>query len=209
MYKNKKMKKQKQQFNIVIAGVGGQGLITLGRIIALAAFLENKEVKMSELHGLSQRGGSVAVQVRMGKDIYSPLVAQGQADLILALEYTEAIKASYFSSKKRTIFLINNHLIQAPCFAGQKLMTMDQVLKELKTFSKEIYFIQASQIIKDKLGAEVLAGTYLVFGAIVSGLIPIKMEKFLQALKGSLGNKFEINKKAFGLAKESFPFKKA
>lgn len=200
---------QANDFNIVIAGVGGQGLITLGRIIALAGFFENKEVRMSELHGLSQRGGSVAVQVRIGKNIYSPLVAQAQADLVLALEYTEALKSGHFASKEKTIFLINDFLIQAPCFAGQKIPSLSQVLKDISGISKKTYFINATEGAKEKLGTEILAGTYLVAGAIFSGLLPIKPESFLKALKEFLGEKFAINKKAFDLAKRDFPLKQA
>ncbi len=203
------MKKQKEQFNIVIAGTGGQGLITLGRTIALAGFLEGKEIRMSELHGLSQRGGSVAVQIRIGKNIYSPLVPHAQADLVLALEYSEALKASRFASKQRTIFLINNLLIQAPCFAGQKLPSLDRVFKELQPFAQQIYFSESSKIVKEKLGAEILAGTYLVSGAIFSGLLPLSPESFLRALKELLGEKFAINKKAFELAKRDFSLKQA
>jgi indolepyruvate ferredoxin oxidoreductase, beta subunit len=198
------MKKQKEQFNIIIAGIGGQGLISLGRMIALAGFLEGKEIRMSELHGLSQRGGSVTVQIRIGKNIYSPLVPREQADLVLALEYSEALKAGYFASKQRTIFLINDLMIQAPCFAGQKLPSLKKVFKELQPFAKQIYLNESSKAVKEKLGVEVLAGTYLVSGAIFSGLLPLKPESFLRALKELLGEKFAINKKAYELAKRDF-----
>jgi indolepyruvate ferredoxin oxidoreductase beta subunit len=68
-------------FNIILAGVGGQGIITLTRILAEAALIEKKEVRTSELHGLSQRGGSVETHIRFGKEIYSPLVRRGGVKL--------------------------------------------------------------------------------------------------------------------------------
>ena len=67
------------QFNIVIVGTGGQGLITLLQIVAEAALRVGLDIRTSELHGLSQRGGSVEVHIRFGKKIYSPLIAQGKA----------------------------------------------------------------------------------------------------------------------------------
>ena len=87
-----------KNFNIVIVGTGGQGLITLLQILAEAALIEKFDVKTSELHGLSQRGGSVEVHIRFGKKIHSPLVAQASADLILALEAQETLKASTFAN---------------------------------------------------------------------------------------------------------------
>src|SRR4030042_4394517 len=105
------MSKNIDQFNIVIKGVGGQGLITLLQIIAEAALSEGYSVRTSELHGLSQRGGSVEVHIRFGKKIYSPIVAQGKADLILGLEMQEGLRGAPFSNKK-TKFLINNQIHQ-------------------------------------------------------------------------------------------------
>jgi len=70
------MAKNLEQFNIVIAGTGGQGLITLLQVISEAAMAEGYDIRTSELHGLSQRGGSVEVHIRFGKKIYSPLVVQ-------------------------------------------------------------------------------------------------------------------------------------
>lgn len=76
---------QKNLTNIIIAGIGGQGVITLTRILANAALLDGYDVKTSELHGLSQRGGYVETHIRFGKKIYSPLVMPGKADLIIDL----------------------------------------------------------------------------------------------------------------------------
>ena len=97
-------------FNIIIAGVGGQGLITLNNIIAKAALNGGYDVKTSELHGLSQRAGSVETHLRFGKKVYSPLVVAGKADLVLGLEITEGMRAVRFSNPK-TIFVVNDNYI--------------------------------------------------------------------------------------------------
>src|SRR4030042_154263 len=102
-----------EQFNMVIVGTGGQGLITLLQIISEAALAEGYDIRTSELHGLSQRGGSVEVHIRFGKKIYSPIVAQGKADLILGLEEQEALNGISFSGHK-TNFLINQSIIPIP-----------------------------------------------------------------------------------------------
>src|SRR4030043_1968187 len=103
------MAKKIDQFNMVITGVGGQGLLTLLQIISEAAVSEDHDIRTSELHGLSQRGGSVEVHIRFGKKIYSPMVAQGKADLILSLESQESLRGAYFANAK-TKFLIDKYL---------------------------------------------------------------------------------------------------
>ncbi|MDO8435920.1 MAG: 2-oxoacid:acceptor oxidoreductase family protein, partial [bacterium] len=98
------------EFNIVIVGVGGQGLLTILQIIAEAALLEGYKVRTSELHGLAQRGGSVEVHIRFGKQIFSPLVPAQKADLIMALEMQEALRGRYFANAK-TKFMVNKYVI--------------------------------------------------------------------------------------------------
>jgi len=198
------MKKKDKQFNIVLSGVGGQGLITLGKIISQAAFFQGEEVKMSELHGLSQRGGSVAVQVRFGDNIYSPLVAQTEADLVLSLERNESLKNCYFASKKRTIFLINDFSIFSPSFGNNKLPSLQKILTEINPFAKKVYTIKASDIAREELGTEIIAGVYMLSGAVLNGLLPIKSVNLLKAIKTILYKNFDINKKAFDLAKKDF-----
>ncbi|MBU1045664.1 indolepyruvate oxidoreductase subunit beta [Patescibacteria group bacterium] len=198
------MKKNNRQFNIVLSGVGGQGLITLGNIIAEAGFLGGNEVKMSELHGLSQRGGSVAVQVRLGKGVFSPLIPQGEADLILAMERNEALKSGHFSSKKKTIFLINDFEIYSPSFGNQKLPGLGKIISEIKPFAKKVHSIKASDIVQERLGLGILAGVFMLSGAVHKGLIPISPANVLKAIKNNVPRGLELNEKAFFLAKDNF-----
>lgn len=191
---------KKEDFNIVIVGVGGQGQVTLLKILAESAFFEKKEVKTSELHGLSQRGGSVEVQMRFGKNIFSPLVSQAGADLILALEMQEAQRALYYSSEK-TKFLINKKLIPIP---GQNLMTEKEILAEIKKFTKNIEVVDASEICQKEFGNEILAGIYLIGYAQNKKMIPLKKESILAAIKKIIPEKhLELNLKAFNLATQS------
>lgn len=78
--------------NVLIVGVGGQGTLLAGRILARAALLAGADVKMSEVHGMAQRGGSVVTQVRFGPRVYSPLIRLGEADAVLASEKLEALR---------------------------------------------------------------------------------------------------------------------
>ena len=78
--------------NIFIAGVGGQGILLAGEVIAEAAMLMGHSVRKSEVHGMSQRGGSVTCQVRYGEEVYSPLIARGEAHVLVGLERLEAVR---------------------------------------------------------------------------------------------------------------------
>jgi indolepyruvate ferredoxin oxidoreductase, beta subunit len=200
------MKKKKNQFNMVIVGTGGQGLITLLQILAQGALIESLDLKTSELHGLSQRGGSVEVHIRMGKKINSPLVAEGKADLILALEMQEALNAAVFSGPN-TFFLINRHLVPIPF---QKPFSEKEIESSLNKISKKISFVPASEICQKELGKNVVAGVYLLSLASLEGLIPIKPASLLKAMKEVIPGKYlEINRKTFELAGQKHGKKKS
>lgn len=193
------MPKNLKQFNMMVTGTGGQGLITILQIISEAALIEGYDIKTSELHGLSQRGGSVEVYIRFGKKVYSPLIPQGKADLILGLEAQEILKGAYFSNPK-TVFLINKNIIPIPL---KKPLSEDEILNGLKKISKNIFMIPAKDICKEKLGTEVVAGTYLLSWAVFKKIIPLEPSSILKALKKVVSPKhLELNIKTFELAKE-------
>jgi len=194
MYPNKKIK----EFNTLIVGTGGQGQITLLQILAEAALFEGYDVKTSELHGLSQRGGSVEVHLRFGKNIYSPLISRGKANLILGLEMQEALKAYLFANPKTT-FLMNKEIISIPL---EKNLTEKNILKNLKKITKNVFLIPATEICQKGVGNKVVAGVYLLSLASFKKLIPIKPASILKAIKKIIPKKYlELNLKTFNLAK--------
>ncbi len=185
-----------KDYNILINGVGGQGLITLLKIIAKAADLEGLQVRTSELHGLSQRGGSVEVHIRFGKEMYTPLVPQSKANLILSLETQEALNGIYYASLQ-TVFLINKY--QSPTLA--KDLAEEEILKNLKKASKKIYLIPASEICKKELGTDVVSGIYLLGYAVHHKFLPLKLESIFAALESVVPEKYlELNKKTIELS---------
>jgi len=185
---------------MVIVGTGGQGLITLLQVLAEAALIEGLDVRTSELHGLSQRGGSVEVHIKLGKKVYSPLIPQGRADLILGLEMQEALR-SYPLASSKTTFLVNKQIIAIPLV---KNLTEGEVLKNLKKISKKVILVPASEICKKELGKEVVTGIYLISVAVFKNLIPLKPASILKAIKKIIPAKYlELNLKAFNLAKKT------
>ena len=193
------MAKKIDQFNIVINGVGGQGLITLLQVIAEAALSEGYDIKTSELHGLSQRGGSVEVHVRFGKKIYSPLVAQGKADLAISLELQESLRSCYYAGSQTT-FLVNKQVVAIPL---QKSLSEAEVVSGLKKASKKVKLIPASEICQKNVGTSVVAGIYLISLACFKEILPLKPASVLKAIKKTIPAKYlELNEKVFSLAKK-------
>jgi len=181
-------------FNLILTGVGGQGIITLLQVIDESAFVEGYDVKSSELHGLSQRGGSVEAHVRFGKKVDSPMVSNGSADLILGLEVLEGLRESA-KAGRQTKLLINDYtfpLIGAP--------SREEILKKLKETKKELFLVPASVECKDKLQNEIVCTMYLIGYAVAKKLMPIKKESVLKALNSIIPQKYlELNIKAFEL----------
>lgn len=188
----------KKDFNLFINGVGGQGILTLLQITAEAALMEGHDVKTSELHGLSQRGGSVEVHLRFGQTVDSPLIKQGGANLIISLETQEAQRGCYFA-KKGTIFLVNDFFIPIP---NRKAKDKEEILKEIKKFSQKIILIPASEICQKEVGAKITAGIFLLSYASFKNLIPLKSNSIKKAIKKVIPKKYlDLNLKTFKLAK--------
>ncbi|MBI2054199.1 MAG: 2-oxoacid:acceptor oxidoreductase family protein [Candidatus Staskawiczbacteria bacterium] len=185
-----------KNFNIVITGVGGQGIITLISIINEAALVEGYDLKSSELHGLSQRGGAVEAYIRFGKKVASPLFSFKKADLVLSLEMTEALRAIVFKNPE-TIFAVNENFI-----FFDKSISKDYVSESLNnSIGKNIYWVRASDICKKELNNEVVSSMYILGFCVKKGIIKLKAESVRKAIENIIPSKYlEMNKRAFELA---------
>jgi len=182
-------------FNLIIAGVGGQGLITLLGVVAEAAFLSGLDVKTSELHGLSQRGGSVSVFVRFGKEVFSPVVTKGKADLIIALEQQESLLAADFSSAN-TIFVLSNY--QTPTLTDN--LSKKQIENVLQKIGRKYFFVSAQDICQKELGNNVVAGVFLLGYTAGKGWLPLSKDFLEKGIKNIMPERFyDLNLKAFYL----------
>ncbi len=186
-------------FNCVIVGTGGQGLITLLEVLADAADKQGLDVKTSELHGLSQRGGSVEVHIKFGKQVFSPMVAAKKADLIVGLEMQECLKAAYFANKE-TQYLISETIVPIP---GKSPLAKEEIVKNLQKLTKKIEVVNAAEICEKELGNAAVAGVYLLCRAAFEKMVPLEPEIMLEAIKSSVAPKhLELNVRAWELAKK-------
>jgi len=195
-----KTEKNNKVFNCVIVGTGGQGLITLLEVLSDAAVKNGLDAKTSELHGLSQRGGSVEVHIKFGKKVFSPLVEAKKADLIVGLEMQECLKAAYFSGPQ-TQYLINKTEVAIP---GKPLLAEEEIIGNLKKFTKKIEVIDAADICQKELGTAAVSGVYLLCLAAFKNLILLSPDLMREAIKSSVAAKhLEVNMKAWELAKKN------
>lgn len=120
--------------NILIAGVGGQGTLLASRILGNYASLQGLDCKLSEVHGMAQRGGSVVTYVKMGEKIFSPLIADGDADIVLAFEKLEAYRWSGSLKKNGCIIVNLQEIMPLPVLIGQAQYPTDIVQYLRKNF---------------------------------------------------------------------------
>ena len=192
--------KSMQEYNILVAGVGGLGILTATRIIAEAALLENRNVIMSEIHGLSQRYGTVITNLRIG-DVFSPLIKREGADLIIGLEPVEALRNIYMVKKNAGYAIINLNKIEPPTVTAgiDEYPELDSILKTIREFTKNVITLNALEI-AEKLGSPLLQNTILLGVAFSIPTFPLKIESGKEAIKKVFSEKPKIipmNLKAF------------
>lgn len=190
-----------KEFNIVISGVGGQGVLTLKLLIARAAFFQGFDVKTSEIHGLSQRGGSLISHIRFGDKIYSPMVLQGEANLIFSLEPLEALRTTYYASKEmRTVFVVDTFRLNpvSVMLGEEDYPSLNYIKKNLEKFSSKVYLVDATKRSIEVANTSVTANVFLLGFASANRLLPLKREFILKAMEETIPPKFfELNKKVF------------
>lgn len=184
---------------IMIVGVGGQGTLLASRILGSVAIKEGFDVKVSEVHGMSQRGGSVVTYVKFGNKVYSPIIDKGEADLILAFELLEAMRALPYLKKDGKMIVNTQRMDPMPVITGAMEYPCDI---ESKLSSK----IDLQPI--DALSLACEAGTVKAVNVVLIGVLAkstsIKKEVWIEALNETVPPKFlDMNLKAFELGYNS------
>jgi indolepyruvate ferredoxin oxidoreductase beta subunit len=193
-----------KEFNIVLAGVGGQGTLLAAEILGAAAVRDGLNVRVSEIHGMAQRGGAVVSTVRIGDDVHAPTVLDGQADVLLGFEPLETLRNLKCASA-RTLVVINSHRILPTEVAAKKAKypSIQQILAKVHRFTRNIVVVKAAEL-AEKAGS-VLAQNSVLVGALVgSQKLPVRSESVLEALRELIpAGHLEVNVKAFKLGCES------
>lgn len=187
-----------KNYNFILAGVGGQGTILAGDILADVGLAAGFETKKSEVHGMAQRGGAVECQVRWAKDVASPLVERGKVDFLLGFEKLEAARwADYLSGSGMSI--VNDYAIAPPAVnLGLDTYPDDQKIESLLTKkSPNLWWVDGIGTIK-KLGANTPALAGVVLLGTLSSQLDVDEQIWLDVIKSLVPAKFvELNVSAF------------
>ncbi len=182
--------------NIMIVGVGGQGSLLASKLLGRLLVDEGYDVKVSEVHGMSQRGGSVVTYVRFGEKVYSPVIGAGEADYIVSFEKLEAARWSSCLKADGKIIVNIQEIDPMPVITGAAEYPHD-VLDKLKSAGVGIDAINALTIAKEAGSAK--AVNIVLMGRLAK-YIGIPFEKWNAAIEKSVAPKFvEMNLKAFSL----------
>ena len=179
--------------NIMVVGVGGQGTLLTSRIIGKTALAAGLDVKMSEVHGMAQRGGSVVTFVRFGEVVYEPVVEEGQVDILISFERLEARRYAHYLKKDGIIVVNDQRIDPMTVVIGAKSYPED-IIKELSE-KYNVYSVDGTSIAK-------ALGNNKVLNSVVLGLaakhIGFKYEEWMSVLTATVPQKtVEINTAAF------------
>lgn len=153
--------------SILLVGVGGQGTILASKILTEGLVRKGYDVKMSEIHGMSQRGGSVTTHVRYGTKVASPVVPMGEADVLVAFEKVEAVRWLAYLKKSGTLVVNNFEIYSLPVLIGAAKYP-DEVIEKLKAEVTNIKEFNAGKI-AEELG-NIKAQNVVLLGALVKAM---------------------------------------
>jgi indolepyruvate ferredoxin oxidoreductase beta subunit len=179
-----------KEYNILISSVGGQGGITLSRILSNAALIQGLNVRIGETLGMAQRGGAVQSHVRVGTSVYGSLIRKGGADVLIALEPSEAVRVSKYLRKGTRVIMNTEPTYPIPVMLGDvKYPEIDEVSGALEKIGCTVYKLNASKL-ANKADAPrslnvVALGAYMALGEYI-----FESEAVESAIKSSLPERY-------------------
>ncbi len=186
--------------NIMIVGVGGQGSLLASKLLGRVLLTEGYDIKVSEVHGMSQRGGSVVTYVRFGDKVYSPIVDKGEADFIVSFELLEAARYLEYLKPEGRIVVNTQQIDPMPVITG-KAVYPENLVEKFKAKKIQVEAMDALAIAEN--AGTVKAVNIALMGRL-SRFFDISETAWLTALEQSVPAKFlEVNKKAFQLGRNA------
>lgn len=186
--------------SIMIVGVGGQGSLLASRLIGNVLLSQGYDVKVSEVHGMSQRGGSVVTYVKYGDKVYSPVVDKGEADIIISFEMLEAARYVPFLKKGGHIVLSTQRIDPMPVINGAAVYP-DNIVEKLKAMGIDVIAADALKIAQECGNAK---ASNVVLMGLVSTKMPFDEACWTKAIEQCVPPKYlELNKKAFAMGRQA------
>lgn len=184
------------KIDFIIAGVGGQGTILASDILVEVGYKAGYDVKKSEVHGMSQRGGGVESQVRWGKKVYSPLIEKGKADYVLGFEMLEAARWTEYLNPSSVVYVNKHKMFPPTVTSGQAQYPAEAAIEqELSSRAGRFQWLDAIGMAQE-LGNPALAGVIML--GRLSADLDVEPELWQEVIAELVPAKFaELNKKAF------------
>lgn len=179
--------------SILLVGVGGQGTILVSKLLTIGLMKAGYDVKMSEIHGMSQRGGSVSTHVRYGENVYSPVIEEGGADLLISFEKMEAIRWLKFLKLEGHLIVNNYKINPLPVLIGKEIYPEKEIDEELKLLSATVInaYDKANEIGNIRVMNVILLGT-------VVKMMSLENIDWEEIIRNNVKEKFiDVNIKAF------------
>lgn len=189
-----------KELNVIICGVGGQGVVLMSELLGSAAVRDGIEVKGSEVLGMAQRGGSVFSNIRLGSSAYAPLTPEGKCDILVAMEPSEALRNISYLTRSGLVVLNSREVIPPTVFLGKsQYPSLETILAKLNQVAGSVVMLDANQLAGE--AGSLQAANVVMLGALFgSGLIPIKEETIKVTIKKRFPAKAaQTNIKAFEL----------
>ena len=181
--------------NIMIVGVGGQGTLLASKLLGRLLLTRNYDIKVSEVHGMSQRGGSVVTYVRYGDKVYSPIIDKGEADFILSFELLEAARAAEYLKPNGIIITNTQQTNPMPVITGT-MPYPEELLSKMKAIGLKVDALDALTLAEEAGSAK--AVNLVLMGRLSNYFHDFTEDEWMTAIEQSVPQKFlEMNKIAF------------
>ena len=185
--------------SIMIVGVGGQGTLLASKLLGNVLLKQGYDVKLSEVHGMSQRGGSVVTYVKYGEKVYSPIVDQGEADYILSFEILESARWISYLKKGGKLITNTQKTWPMPVITGE--MEYPEGIVEKLSQKADVLAVDALKLATEAGSAKAVN---VVLIGVLSKIMDIPEAAWLEALEATVPARFlELNKKAFALGRQA------
>jgi indolepyruvate ferredoxin oxidoreductase beta subunit len=192
------------KYSVQIVGVGGQGVLLASMVLGNAAMRAGHKVMMSEVHGMAQRGGSVTSTVRFGDEVYSPLEATGNADMIMAFEPVEAVRSLPMGNKDSVLLMNLDPVYPGNVAAGfETYPEISDLVADAKKNCSKVLTINATEIAL-KAGKAVAANAVMIGAVAAAEGFPLGRDLLKEVLLETVPEKFrDLNSKAFDMGYEA------
>lgn len=183
--------------NVLLSGVGGQGIILASKVLSAGLIKAGYDVKMSEVHGMAQRGGSVTTQVRFGEKVYSPIIGKGQADILIAFEKMEGGKWLEYLNIDGQMVINDYEIPSAPILTGE-IEYPEGIVEEIKEKIDEVTVINGPDLAKEAGNFKTM--NIAIIGALVKAIGLESEVDWNEVIEETIKPRFiDVNKKAFKL----------